>query len=155
MSSAVTCIHTGHICHGSSLYFNMPCKECQWLLSVSSYFRLDGVTRFQCQQFWFNASLPTAQAYDYVELFAGRGWVCDSMAMSGKATARFDILLGEPEPAKQNNMDLTTDSGFLYLSFCIWSVPVSGTCLTWGLEILVPRQDALCFRMVYTSYCIG
>ena len=77
----------------------------------------------------FNATLPTAQAYDYVELFAGRGWVCDSMAMSGKATARFDILFGEPEPNKQNNMDLTTDSGFLCLSFCIWSAPVSGTCL--------------------------
>ena len=47
------------------------------------------------------------------------------MAMSGKTTAAFDILLGEPRPGKQNVMDLTTPSGFWLLG----SVGVSIACM--------------------------
>lgn len=47
-----------------------------------------------------------------MELFAGRGWVTDTMASSGRSVAKLDILLHDPMPNKQNFMDLTTDSGF-------------------------------------------
>lgn len=53
-----------------------------------------------------------AQHYDFVELFAGRGWVSDCMASSGRNVAKLDILLGEPVEGKQNAFDLTTDAGF-------------------------------------------
>jgi len=56
--------------------------------------------------------LTAPQPYAYIELFGGRGWVADSMAATGHTIAKFDILLGNPEPLKQNAMDLTTDSGF-------------------------------------------
>jgi len=58
-----------------------------------------------------------SQVYDFVELFSGKGWVTRTMGSSGKATAAFDILLGAPEPGKQDVMDLTTDSGFWFLAF--------------------------------------
>ena len=54
-----------------------------------------------------------SQSFDYVELFAGRGWVADAMSASGRAVAKLDILYGQPEPNKENNMDLTSSSGFL------------------------------------------
>ena len=78
----------------------------------------------------FESQLPTkmwwghrAQHYDFVELFAGRGWVSDCMASSGRNVAKLDILLGEPVEGKQNAFDLTTDAGFWYpslvsLTFC-------------------------------------
>ena len=53
------------------------------------------------------------QSFDYVELFAGRGWVADAMSASGRNVAKLDILYGQPEPNKQDNMDLTSPSGFL------------------------------------------
>lgn len=52
------------------------------------------------------------QSYDYVEFFAGQAWVTRTMASSGKATAKFDILLGQPQDDKQDVMDLTTPAGF-------------------------------------------
>ena len=56
-----------------------------------------------------------SQAYDFMEVFSGMGWLTRTMGSSGKATAAFDILLGSPEPGKQDVMDLTTDSGFWFL----------------------------------------
>lgn len=60
--------------------------------------------------------LHPAQAFDYAEFFAGRGWVTDCMAATGRSVAKFDILLGEPEQGKENVMDLTSASGFLFPS---------------------------------------
>ena len=62
-----------------------------------------------------NLSAHSRQIYDYMEIFSGRGWVRRAMASSGKTTAAFDILLGEPRPDKQDAMDLTTPSGFWLL----------------------------------------
>ena len=55
------------------------------------------------------------QAYDFIELFSGEGWLTRTLGAAGKSTAAFDILLGNPEPGKQDVMDLTTPSGFWFL----------------------------------------
>lgn len=62
----------------------------------------------------FGVCWTLTQAYDYVEFFAGRGWVTECMAASGRTTAKFDILLGNPQPQKQDAMDLTSPSGFWF-----------------------------------------
>lgn len=64
---------------------------------------------------WFSHDLAfplNMQVYDYIEFFSGEAWVTRTMACSGKATAKFDILLGQPGEGKQDVMDLTTPAGF-------------------------------------------
>lgn len=60
-------------------------------------------------------SLPV-EAYGFVELFAGAQWTSRVFRTAGVPTASFDIDYGycgdKPAPHKQNNMDLTTSSGF-------------------------------------------
>lgn len=66
--------------------------------------------------------LSVCQCYDYVEIFCGKGWVKRVMGSAGQRTASFDILLGDPEPGKQDVMDLTTPSGFWTLGCMVGCV---------------------------------
>lgn len=52
------------------------------------------------------------QAYSFLELFSGKGWVTKLMKVNGIASASFDISYGEPVPGKQDAMDLLSDAGF-------------------------------------------
>lgn len=55
-----------------------------------------------------------AQAYGFVEVFAGFGWISAYMRANGRGVASMDILYGETMgPGEQNRWDLTTDAGFL------------------------------------------
>ena len=56
------------------------------------------------------------EAYSFVEIFAGAGWVSTCMRDSGKATCSLDILAGEPLEGKQNPWDLLSDAGFSFLT---------------------------------------
>ncbi|CAK9011436.1 Uncharacterized protein SCF082_LOCUS11092 [Durusdinium trenchii] len=44
------------------------------------------------------------EAYEFIELFSGTGWVTKVMKANGIPTASFDILLGEHFPGKQDAM---------------------------------------------------
>lgn len=57
------------------------------------------------------------EAYTFVELFCGEGWVSRVMRTSGCCTASLDIRLGIARDGKQNPFDLTTDSGFLLFDY--------------------------------------
>ena len=81
-------------------------------------FNIDGINGFEFT-FW-GTFFCLCQAFDYVELFAGRGWVTDTMASSGCAVAKLDILFHDPKQNKQNFMDLTTDSGFWPPGFIVF-----------------------------------
>lgn len=55
------------------------------------------------------------EAYSFVELFCGEGWVSKVMRAGGHGVASLDIRLGEGKPGKENAFDLLTDSGFTFL----------------------------------------
>ena len=65
-----------------------------------------------------------AQAYGFVELFAGAGWASKCVKNSGVPTASMDIQYKlDVDPKHENCMDLCTDSGFGLLGFA------SGHCV--------------------------
>ena len=57
-----------------------------------------------------------AEAYTFMELYAGEAWVSHCMRAGGHPTASLDILFGSAENGKQNCFDLLSDSGFLLLN---------------------------------------
>lgn len=57
------------------------------------------------------------EAYTFVELFCGEGWVSRIMRTSGCCTASLDIRLATAREGKQNPFDLTTDAGFLFFDY--------------------------------------
>ena len=58
------------------------------------------------------------QAYGFLEVFSGDGWVSKCMRANGIPTASFDIRLGHPKPGKLDAMDILTDAGFSFFN-CI------------------------------------
>ena len=52
------------------------------------------------------------EAYGFIEIFSGTGWVTKQMKAEGIPTASFDMNLGDPLPNKQDAMDILSDSGF-------------------------------------------
>ena len=52
------------------------------------------------------------QAYSFIEVFAGAGWISTCMKSAGHSVASFDILYGQPKEGKQDCMDFLSDSGF-------------------------------------------
>ena len=54
----------------------------------------------------------SSEAYGFIEIFSGAGWVSKQMKADGIPTATFDVMLGQPLPNKQDAMDILSDSGF-------------------------------------------
>ena len=63
----------------------------------------------------FRPNFRPGQKYDFVELFAGQAWVSRCMKAKGYSVAALDVMYGDPEPGKQNAMDLLSDAGFAFL----------------------------------------
>lgn len=60
-----------------------------------------------------NPATPVfGEAYGFLELFSGTGWVTKQFKAEGIPTASFDILLGDAVPGKQDAMNLLSDAGF-------------------------------------------
>ena len=59
--------------------------------------------------------MAPAQNYDFIELFAGYGWVSKCMKRCGLCVAAFDIDYGAPLPQRQDSMNLLSDAGFAFL----------------------------------------
>ncbi|CAJ1435264.1 unnamed protein product [Effrenium voratum] len=74
-----------------------------------------------------------AEAYSCIELFCGRAWVSRMMRLAGHSVASFDIELGRPQPGKQNDMDLTSDAGFLLALTTILNGKADGFLCVIGL----------------------
>lgn len=55
------------------------------------------------------------QAYDFVELFAGKGFVSACVKGAGFSTASLDITYHQALPQKQNFMDVLTPAGMALL----------------------------------------
>lgn len=73
---------------------------------------------------WFAFNNPTnwtLEAYGFIEVFSGKGFVSKHMRVNGIPTAAFDLELGKPLPGKQDAMDILSDSGFAFSS-SIWSM---------------------------------
>ena len=69
--------------------------------------------------YWLTAHLFSIvlfdQAYGFVELFAGAGWISRCMRNANIPTASFDIEYSrDVDPDKQDHMDLCTAAGFGY-----------------------------------------
>ncbi len=67
----------------------------------------------------FNSTLLTAfsmQAYGFIEVFSGEGFLANCIKANGVPVARFDIRLGQPQPGKQDPMNLLDDAGFAFFS---------------------------------------
>ena len=59
------------------------------------------------------------EAYGFIEVFSGDGWISRCMRTYGVPTAAFDVklgTLGAPKVGKQNAMDLLSDSGFAFFA---------------------------------------
>ena len=53
------------------------------------------------------------QAYGFLEVFSGDGWVSKCMRANNIPTASFDIRFGDgPKPGKMDTMNLLSDAGF-------------------------------------------
>ena len=59
------------------------------------------------------------EAYQCVELFAGKAWVSRSFRQQGYATASLDVLMGQPREGKLDAMDLRTSAGMAFLAMNI------------------------------------
>ena len=86
------------------------------------------------------------EAFGFVEIFSGHGWVSRIMRTGGYPTASLDIWMGHAVPdSKQNHYDLTTDSGFLCPGR-VWSKVV-----TRGHGIPYMQCELLCVRLALTT----
>ena len=61
----------------------------------------------------FYMGLFQLQAYGFLEVFSGDGWVSKCMRANNIPTASFDIRFGDgPKPGKMDPMNLLSDAGF-------------------------------------------
>lgn len=56
------------------------------------------------------------QAYGFIEVFSGEGFLANCIKANGVPVARFDIRLGQPQPGKQDPMNLLDDAGFAFFN---------------------------------------
>ena len=72
------------------------------------------VTTSQTQGVFKQSDLSTSydQAYEFVELFAGKGLTTTALKGSGTPSAALDIEYHQATQGKQNYMDLLTPAGF-------------------------------------------
>ena len=57
------------------------------------------------------------EAYGFIEVFSGAGWVTKCMQANGIASCKFDINLSQPIEGKQDAMNILTDAGFTLFGF--------------------------------------
>lgn len=90
----------------------------------------------------WNQTCSHSQAYGFIEIFSGQGWVTKHMKANGVPSASFDIDLGKPVEGKQDAMDILTDPGFSFLG------KKSGQAV--GDLIFFPRNHELCIESMLT-----
>lgn len=56
------------------------------------------------------------QAYGFIDVFSGEGFLANCIKANGVPVARFDIRLGQPQPGKQDPMNLLDDAGFAFFN---------------------------------------
>ena len=62
------------------------------------------------------------QAYNWLEFFAGGSVATTMLRYAGWKGARLDILYMTARPGKLNPMDLTSNAGMAFLSYCVLTV---------------------------------
>ena len=81
-----------------------------------------------------------SQAYDFIELWAGKAVTSSVIRKSGKGVASLDIEYFKPDasqPQRSNHFDILTDSGFSLHGFTIHT-PCMHACT---LYLLFPRRS--------------
>ena len=59
--------------------------------------------------------LQECEPFSFVEIFAGQAEATHSSRSADYRSARLDIMYLEPQPGRQNPMDLNSDPGFVTL----------------------------------------
>ena len=72
---------------------------------------------YKCHKSHSNSLMARCEAYGFIEIFSGAGWVTKCMQANGIASCKFDINLSQPVEGKQDAMNILTDPGFAFFGF--------------------------------------